>query len=185
MLHDIPDDWQHKDIEQAARFARGNALALDVGAHRGVVTTALLRDFKRVVAIEPSDLAEQIQGATVIRACVSNQAGKCGMAHGKHNTGQRHVAAGDDYDVITIDSLGLAPDFIKLDVEGMEYFALLGAADTIRKYEPVIMFEENGLNRRYGVADGECGRLLESWGAARVLVLRNGSDEDWVYQWPR
>lgn len=31
----------------------------------------------------------------------------------------------------------------------------------------------------------ECGRLLESWGAARVLVLRNGSDEDWVYQWPR
>ena len=32
-------------------------------------------------------------------------------------------------------------------------------------------------------ADGEPGRLLESWGAVRVMVLRNGQDEDWVYTW--
>ena len=182
-LQDIPDDWQHGDIAKVQSICRGRSLALDVGAHRGVVTKALLQYFDAVVAIEPSELADQIEGAYVVRACVADKPGRTGMADGKYNTGQRHMADGDEYDVITIDSLELAPDFIKLDVEGMEYFALLGAEQTIRTHKPVIMLEENGLNRRYGVADGEPGRLLESWGAARVMVLRNGQDEDWVYTW--
>lgn len=182
-LVDIPDDWQHDDIAKALRFVRKFDLALDVGAHRGVVTRALTPRFARVVAIEPSELADQIVGAEVIRACVGDKPGECGMAHGKHNTGQRHVVVGDDYTVITLDSLCLSPDFIKLDVEGMEWHALKGGEQTIRRCKPVIMFEENGLNRRYGIKDGEVGALLESWGAKRVLVTRKGSDEDWIYSW--
>jgi hypothetical protein len=100
------------------------------------------------------------------------------------NTGQRHVVAGDEAEVIALDSLNLAPDFIKLDVEGMEYHALIGAEQTIRTHRPVVMFEGNGCNRRYGVPDGEAGRLLESWGMRRVLTSRsNPPDEDWVYAW--
>jgi hypothetical protein len=83
-----------------------------------------------------------------------------------------------------LDSLNLAPDFLKIDVEGMEWHVLMGGQRTIQQHKPVIIFEENGLNKRYGIADGQVGALLASWGAQRVLVTRNGADEDWVYCWP-
>jgi FkbM family methyltransferase len=42
---------------------------------------------------------------------------------------------------IKIDNLGLKPDLIKLDIEGYEYKALLGAAKTIKKFKPLIYIE--------------------------------------------
>lgn len=181
-LRDIPDDWQHADIDRVLQFVRRFDLAVDCGAHRGVVTRKLARHFARVVAIEPGPLAERIEGE-VIRKALGDKPGRCGMADGHHNTGQRHVIEGDDVEVVTLDSLRLAPDFVKIDVEGMEYAVLIGGEQTIRTYRPVVMLEENGLNRRYGVADGACKRLLESWGARQVLTLRNGSDDDQVFAW--
>lgn len=184
-LRDIPDDWQHADIELAAAFSERKKLAIDCGAHRGVVTKKLLEIFDEVVAIEPSDLADQIKGARVVKRALGSRPGYVALAPGKTNTGQQHCVEGFDIEVITLDSLDLAPDFIKMDVEGMEYFAILGAEQTIKKHRPVIMFEENGLNRRYGVRDGEVGQLLESWGFERVAVVSsNPPDEDWIYKWP-
>lgn len=184
-LHDIPDDWQHGDVAQALRHCSRRGLAVDCGAHRGVVTRFLAQHFERVVAIEPGPLASQIKGADeVLRVALGDKPGRVGMADGKHNTGQRHCVPGDSVEVITLDSLGLAPDFVKLDVEGMEWHALKGGERTIREHKPVVMLEENGLNRRYGVADDECRRLLESWGARLVLTLRtNPPDTDQVFAW--
>ena len=183
-LDDIPDDWQHADVAKALAHVSRFGLAVDAGAHRGVVTRFLAPRFERVVAIEPGPLADRIEGAEVIRAALGAQPGRCGMADGRWNTGQRHVVDGDDVEVITLDSLALAPDFLKIDVEGMEYQTLLGGEQTIRQHRPVIMLEENGNNRRYGVPDGEVERLLVSWGARRVLTLRsNPPDEDWVFAW--
>ncbi|HOY14998.1 MAG TPA: FkbM family methyltransferase [Saprospiraceae bacterium] len=46
--------------------------------------------------------------------------------------------------MISIDSLQLeACDFIKIDVEGFEYFVIKGASQTMQKYKPVIFYEEN------------------------------------------
>ena len=39
---------------------------------------------------------------------------------------------------ITLDSLDLAPDFIKLHLEGAELDALRGARETIRRHRPII-----------------------------------------------
>lgn len=184
MLSDIPDDWQHADIDRALAFVRDFGLAVDGGAHRGVVTAKLARYFERVVAIEPGPLADQIIGAEVVRAALGSAPGRCGMEDGHWNTGQRHVVPGDDVEVVTLDSLGLAPDFLKLDVEGMEHAALLGGEQTIRTHRPVIMLEENGLNRRYGVEDGACQSLLESWGASLVLTMNGEApDRDLVFTW--
>lgn len=182
-LRDIPDDWQHADIDRVLRFVRRFDLAVDCGAHRGVVTRKLAQHFARVVAIEPGPLAERIEGE-VIRKALGDKPGRCGMADGHHNTGQRHVIEGDDVEVVTLDSLRLAPDFVKIDIEGMEYAALVGGEQTIRTNRPVIMLEENGLNRRYGVEDHACRRLLESWGARMVMVLKsNPPDTDQVFAW--
>ncbi len=40
---------------------------------------------------------------------------------------------------ITVDSLSLSPDYIKYDVEGAEYEALLGSLETIKKAKPVLL----------------------------------------------
>ena len=40
-----------------------------------------------------------------------------------------------------LDDWGLEPDFIKIDVQGLEYQVLAGGLETIRKYRPVIMAE--------------------------------------------
>jgi FkbM family methyltransferase len=51
---------------------------------------------------------------------------------------------GEEVATTTIDSLDLSEcDFIKLDIEGAEILALHGAANTLEKYKPVIMFEYN------------------------------------------
>jgi len=51
---------------------------------------------------------------------------------------------GEEVQTITIDSLNLQGcDFMKIDVEGAEHLVLLGAQETIKKYQPYIWFEKN------------------------------------------
>lgn len=182
-LADLPDDHQHADIDRAVQRVTRRGLAIDAGAHRGITTKRLLEYFSEVVSIEPSELADQIQGATVIRAAISGKEGRCSMQHGHQNTGQRHVVEGDDVKVTTIDAIDVAPDFIKMDVEGLEYHALLGAEKTIKKYKPVIMLEDNGLSTRYGVERGACQKLLESWGATLDVSFNRRRCNDQLYVW--
>ena len=40
------------------------------------------------------------------------------------------------------------PDLIKIDIEGMEYNALLGMAETLSKYKPLLYIEIHGSNER-------------------------------------
>ena len=176
---DVPDNWQAADIAVALRFVTAFRLAIDGGAHRGAVTEQLARRFARVVAIEPGPLADRIVGADVVRAALGDRPGRCAMADGPENSGQRHIVKGDDVSVITLDSLGLAPDFIKLDVEGCEWSALMGGGSTIRAHRPVVMLEDNGLSERYGVPRGACRALMESWGAKLVAVC----NKDEIYAW--
>lgn len=195
-LHDIPDNWQHADIEKVLRDCFPPLYkfdtAVDVGAHRGVVTRKLLQYFHWVIAIEPGPLADQIpKEAQVLRCGVAERSGSGEMRDGNHNTGQRYFVPGTlgDVPVTTLDTALLGTgriDFIKIDTEGMEFAVLLGGAKTIRQHKPVIMFEENGLSLRYGYPRGAAGALLERWGYVRKMVLRsNPPDEDWVYVWPK
>lgn len=51
---------------------------------------------------------------------------------------------GEKVECVTIDSLELEVcDFIKLDVEGAEPLALLGALETLQRCKPVVVFEYN------------------------------------------
>lgn len=53
-------------------------------------------------------------------------------------------SGGEKVNTITIDSLNLdSCDFIKMDVEGFEPIVLLGAIETIKKFKPIILFENN------------------------------------------
>ena len=68
------------------------------------------------------------------------------------NAGASHVGRDEgDTHLFTLDSLNLRRcDFLKLDIEGCEYEALIGAMDTIKRHRPVMWIEVNeaALERR-------------------------------------
>lgn len=49
--------------------------------------------------------------------------------------------------VVPLDSLGLSPDMIKLDVEGFEFQALKGLAKTLKRQRPALLIEINNFHR--------------------------------------
>ncbi len=69
------------------------------------------------------------------------------------NMGASSLVAGDEVEVHTLDSYHLKPDFIKIDVEGMEADVIIGGLDTIKKYKPDMVIEHNSLQELYNTAD--------------------------------
>lgn len=180
-MHCLPDNWQHRDIAAALSFVAGFGLAIDCGAHRGTVAKQLCQRFARVVAIEPGPLGDRIEApAEVIRAAVGREPGRVSMQDGLSNTGERYCVPGDEVEVITLDSLNLAPNFIKIDVEGYELWAIQGGEQTIRTHRPVVMLEEKGHEARYGLPLGSACEQMKAWGAR--LVHKTPS-RDWIFAW--
>ena len=55
----------------------------------------------------------------------------------------KHVAVSEQScHLKTLDSLNLAPTFMKIDVEGFEHDVLMGGLETVKRHEPVIMIEK-------------------------------------------
>lgn len=48
-----------------------------------------------------------------------------------------------------LDSFQLNPKIIKIDVEGYELFVLKGAVETIKKYQPILIFEVQSFDTKY------------------------------------
>lgn len=63
------------------------------------------------------------------------------------------------------------PAFIKIDIEGGEHHALMGAIDLLRHARPVILLSEHGY-----VQHQVCGDLLRSLGYD-ITVLLDGSND--------
>ena len=158
-------------------------LAVDGGAHRGIFTRLLGPHFGRIVAFEPhrphAAICAELPGVEVHALALGSVAGTMALEPGAETDGQWHLAEGRGVVVVPLDLLDLeGVGLLKLDVEGYELPALKGAERTIESYRPVVVIEENGLCRRYGVEEGEAGRWLRDRGYRRVRRLNK--DEVWV-----
>lgn len=175
MLADLPRNHDLAHLTKALSFVKNWRLAIDGGAHRGIWTRVLLSKFQTVVAFEPcKENAVHIpKEAMLFERALGDVHKRRGLVPGTENTGQWHLRPGDEVDVVPLDSFRFAEcDFLKLDVEGYELKALMGARQTIQRCKPVVMIEENGLCSRYGAKWGDAEAYLVELGMRKVATCK-------------
>jgi FkbM family methyltransferase len=164
---------------------RPDSNALDVGCHQGAVLAKIvqLAPTGRHVAWEPlPDLcartAARFPEVDVRCAALSDRAGEREFVHvtslpgwsgfrarpypGAQSTETIHVRTERLDDALPD---GLAPAFVKIDVEGAELEVLRGGIETITHHRPVVVFEHGaGSADHYGTAPADVWELLDGAG---------------------
>lgn len=169
--HDIIID-RMGDLEDMVAFCRGFDVAIQAGGNCGVWPQALSDKFSTVYTFEPDwlnfrCLSHNATAPNIIKfqAALGKDHSMIDLDRNPLNCGAHHVKGGGNIPVLRIDDLNLsACDLLQLDIEGFELNALKGAEETIRKFSPVIVIEENGTSERYGVKTGEAGEWLKQFG---------------------
>jgi len=84
--------------------------------------------------------------------------------------------------MVTIDSTGLKPNVIKLDLEGYEFKALMGAEETIDKYKPKLIIEINQeALQRQGVEPKNIFWFLNDHGYDWTIVQQGCTEDSKLY----
>jgi FkbM family methyltransferase len=138
------------DEEAIARIPLSSeSIVIDVGANIGVTVRLFAARAGHVHAFEPAPRAiplltantADLDNVTIHHFALSDKDGPVYLDESKNLDFSRLSETGIPVLAKKIDSLGLAPAFIKIDVEGFEHLVLEGARETISKHSPVIMFE--------------------------------------------
>jgi FkbM family methyltransferase len=185
---------KYDDIQEALTHIPGTEVAVDGGANVGAYSRAMAQHFKKVHAFEPAPdtfaaLSRNLEDwgltdrVSAYHAAISDRHENVSvdLPRGSRSVSRRITGPGD-IPTMMIDDLKLElVDFIKLDLEGYEYRALLGAAGTLERCRPIVMFEDKGKGE-----DAELKRAhdyLLSLGA-RLITKIGRQQFDWLYGFP-
>ena len=184
--HFAPSAWQDYQLKQYTELVRlspHRKLALDCGAHAGIMSRRMCRDYEHVIAFEPvhwellESNTQDFANIKIIDCAVGETNTTSTISINPHNTGDNRVGSGSrQIQVIQIDSLDIHDvAAIKMDIQGSELTALLGARDTILHDHPTMMLEvEPDDPTREQIED-----LMQDWGY-RLASRRNA---DRIYTW--
>lgn len=182
--------YQYTKFQVAMKHVREWRTAVDIGAHVGTWSMHLAKKFKKVVAFEPEPTHVECFRQNVVgqnielhQVALGNAEGTAGFEYETGSSGGTHLMPGDAVKVCRLDDFNLEHvDFIKIDVEGYELYAVQGGETTIRQNHPTLIVEQKpkGLAERYGVDRMAAVHLLTSWGA-EVKCAMSG---DYVLAWP-
>jgi FkbM family methyltransferase len=176
------------------RFLTEEAFAVDVGANVGALTLLMAKIVRsgQVIAIEPGprtserlrsnlrlnpDLEKRVR---VFQVGLADKAGTLMWREDQANRGNASLTSGDGepVEVVTLDSIVASIgaqrlDFVKIDVEGMEYEVVLGSLVSIEKYRPFIYYETLEPFREYRGFDiyGKIFKILHGFGYEHYFVV--------------
>lgn len=187
--------YQYHKYEAALKFCKQRRLAIDVGAHVGLWSYFMARDFEDLAAFEPVELHRQcwqenlkfFDNAELYPYALGVERGKVAMTTDEFSTGNTRVQ--DDMNVCAKYNIEMYPldefnfpyvDFIKIDCEGYELNVLRGAHKLITKHKPCIIVEQKGsMGERYGSGPQQAVRYLEHLGA----TVRGATGGDYILSW--
>lgn len=146
---------------------------LHAGGNIGLYARAFAKHFENVYTFEPE--AENFRCLNLncakftnifaFRAALGNTNTPISLANrDTDNCGTWQIAEQGDIPTIKIDNLNVELNLIHLDVEGFELFALKGGINTIRKYRPLIAFENMEHSKCYGYSRIDIDTFLKSLG---------------------
>ncbi len=154
------DDWLNHHKTNYTKYLTDTDVVVTAGTNCGMYARFYAKMFKHVYAFEPEPIAFHCMvnncpydNVVKLNAAVGNGHGIVGIrraAPGGHefNVGMNQVVEPtEQYQIpmVTIDSLGLKNcNLIQLDVEGYEQYAIQGAINTIKQFQPVIIAERFG-----------------------------------------
>jgi FkbM family methyltransferase len=166
---DLYGEWSEGEIDLFRQVLRPGMVAVDAGANIGTHTVAMAQFVApngTVYAFEPQRIVFQTLAANVALNslanvfCLQRALGEApGVLHvppldytvpnnfgGVELGGATH---GERVEIMRIDDLDLpACHLIKIDVEGMELAVLKGAAETIKRCQPLLYVEADRVERR-------------------------------------
>lgn len=179
--------YQFNTLVRSLELAPGRRVAIDIGAHVGLWSMHLAKEFAQVYAFEPVQLhrecfARNVSASNVdlLPFALGNKAGEAKMVWDPTNTGHTHIGdTGIPTELRTLDSFLLeSVDFIKIDAEGYEVFILEGALDLIKRCKPVICIEQKS-HGYYGVDRYAGINLLRAMGATMLGRI----NDDYICGW--
>jgi FkbM family methyltransferase len=180
--------YEKKELLMLANISNPRWVALDIGANIGYYSLFLEKSLhcSRILAFEPSPreyklLQENLTGnrcdkVTTFNLALGDVESTIKLYLSSDNIGKNSINYFDTsdqevtvpmkvLDVFLNDQNLDSIDFIKIDVEGAEPMVLKGAAATIQKFKPVILYESWAFSQApYGSFECATTSILETYG---------------------
>jgi FkbM family methyltransferase len=203
VLVDGKGTYQYRKLSAGLQLLTRKRLAVDIGAHVGLWSRILVKEFDWVEAFEPVHGDWFVRNVALDkcrlhRVALGETTGRVDFQVPIETTGNTHVAIAGPHPgtrgvahpervttvlgvpMFTLDSLGLKDvDFVKIDVEGVERAVVAGAEATIKTSRPIVILEQKGNEGAYGDEPKAALKLLQSWG----MKVHTELSGDFILAW--
>ena len=156
------EGWNHT-FQLAKPYVKENGIGVDVGCREGGFAREMEKDFTHIHCFDFRDKKKMFEKNVIDMSKFTYHVCGIGQEEGtafttSHKVGRIKDGGGVAVSIKTIDSFNLENvTFIKYDIEGYELKAIQGSENTIKKYYPVVVVEQNKGNT-------DAKELLEAWG---------------------
>ena len=180
--------YQYSKFQAAMNFVKNVRVAIDVGGHVGMWSRQLAKRFDAVHSFEPVEqhracFALNVTAPNVMlyEVALGDKEGTVQIATSKGSSGDSYVNGSGDIPLVRLDSYPIQNvDFMKLDCEGYELFALRGGEELLKRCHPTIIVEQKpGRAQKFGLGEKDAVPYLESLGAK----LRKEISGDFIMTW--
>lgn len=180
--------YQFHKLKAALKHCRRFRAAVDVGAHCGLWSMHLAKRFEQLHAFEPVAAhrdcwARNLEGlgGLLYPCALGEREGSVAIRTAPSSSGDSWVDGEGEIPLRRLDDFDLADvDFLKLDCEGYELFALRGGEETLKRCRPCVIVEQKpGRAQKFGLPETGAVDYLRSLGA----VLRKEMSGDFILSW--